>query len=59
MTVADLIREGYGNEEDFNCAEKIFHGAYGKRKRGSRRARPCGFPHPLRARARVIKNIIT
>ncbi len=27
MTVAELIREGYGNEEDFNCAEKILNGA--------------------------------
>jgi C_GCAxxG_C_C family probable redox protein len=25
--LADLIRNGYGNAEDFNCAEKILYGA--------------------------------
>lgn len=25
--LADLIAEGYGNAEDFNCAEKILYGA--------------------------------
>lgn len=27
MTLKELIQEGYGNEEDFNCAEKILNGA--------------------------------
>lgn len=27
MTVKELIHEGYGNAEDFNCAEKILNGA--------------------------------
>lgn len=27
MTLKELIEQGYGNEEDFNCAEKILNGA--------------------------------